>query len=235
MKIRYSISIDIFSNFPEYYRGVVVARGIRNDASPDELITSLRAAENTLSMQLSPENIVSHPRIASWREAYRSLGVKPSDYRPSVEALVRRVVKKDPLPSINRIVDLGNLVSIQNLVPIGAHAIDVLGQDIELRMANGEEIFEPFGSEFVEHPQPGEVVFVEGNTVLTRRWTWRQAKHTLVVPETTAVEINVDGLPPVSQDDVHKICEQVSALVQKYCAGNVRINILSKGNPCIQL
>ena len=113
--------------------------------------------------------------------------------------------------------------------------MDVLHQDIELRLATGQESFEPFGSDIVEHPQPGEVVFVEENTVLTRRWTWRQAKHTLVVPETMAVEINVDGLPPITQAEVRSICTQVAALVQRYCGGEVRVEILSRENPRIIL
>jgi DNA/RNA-binding domain of Phe-tRNA-synthetase-like protein len=235
MSLKYSISKEIFSKFPEYCRGVVTASGISNGDSPDDLLASLRTAESTLGMQLTAENVPTHPKIESWRAAYRLLGVKPSEYRPSVEALLRRVIKKDPLPSINRIVDFGNLLSIQNLVPIGAHAIDVLTQDIELRFATGQELFEPFGSEAVEHPLPAEVIFTEGMTVLTRRWTWRQAKHTLVLPETTSVEFNVDGLPPVYGEDVRQICEQVAALVQKYCGGQASYAILNKENPSIQI
>jgi DNA/RNA-binding domain of Phe-tRNA-synthetase-like protein len=235
MSLNYFISPDVFNRFPGYLRGVVIAHGVRNDPSPAELISALRAAEEALCAQLSPENITTHPRIESWREAYRSLGVKPSDFRPSVEALTRRVLKRDPLPAISTLVDLGNLVSIRSLVPIGAHAIDTLTQDIGLRLASGEEVFEPFGSDIVEHPLPGEIVFVEGNTVLTRRWTWRQARHTLVVPETTAVEFNVDALPPVSRGEVEQLCQEVAALVQLYCGGSARWEILSPDNPVIRL
>lgn len=229
------ISAEVFSKFPLYRRGIVIAHGISNSASPDELIASLRDAENALCLQLTPENITTHPRIESWREAYRSLGVKPSEYRPSMEALVRRVLKRDPLPAISKIVDLGNLVSIQNLVPIGAHAIDLLTADMDLRLATGDEIFEPFGTDIVEHPNPSEIIFAEGNTVLTRRWTWRQSKHTLILPESTAVEFNVDALPPVSDQEVERICNEVAALIQKYCGGNVRHEILSKDNPVMPL
>jgi DNA/RNA-binding domain of Phe-tRNA-synthetase-like protein len=235
MSLQYSISDAVFQKFPDYCRGVVLAHGIRNASSPGELINELRAAEKALASQLTPENVASHPRIESWREAYRSVGIKPGEFRPSMDALARRVVKGDALPAISKIVDLGNLVSIQNLIPIGAHAIDKLTQDIELRFASGDEIFEPFGADVVEHPLPGEIIFVEGNTVLTRRWTWRQSKHTLVVPETTAVEVNVDILPPVTHKEVEQICEKVAALVQKYCGGVVRFEILSSTHPCMLL
>lgn len=231
MSIFFSISPEIFLKFPAYCRGVIVATGIQNGDSPQELVAALRAVEASLSLQLSIQDLPTHPRIQPFREAYRSLGVKPSDYHPSIEALLRRVVKKNPLPSINRIVDLGNLVSIQNLLPVGAHAIDVLSQDIELRFAQGKELFEPSGSDHVEHPLPGEIIFVEGEIVMTRRWTWRQGKHTLVHPETKAVEINVDGLPPITPEEVGRVCEQLAALVQQYCGGGSRYEILWRENP----
>jgi DNA/RNA-binding domain of Phe-tRNA-synthetase-like protein len=235
MTRNYFISPYIFTRFPAYQRGVVLAYGLHNPPSPPELIDALRQAEQALCTQLAPETITSHPRIVSWREAYRSLGVKPSEFRPSVEALARRVLKRDPLPAISTLVDIGTLASIQNLMPIGAHAIDHVTGDIGLRLATGAETFEPFGADIVEHPLPGEVVFVEGEVVLTRRWTWRQAKHTLVVPETTAVEFNVDALPPLTRPEVEQICQQVAALIQRYCGGTTRFSILSAANPSISL
>jgi DNA/RNA-binding domain of Phe-tRNA-synthetase-like protein len=235
MVVHYSISKEIFDKFPGYCRGVVIARGVSNGKSPEELVSALRLAENSLGERLSAETLTSHPQIESWREAYRSAGIKPSDFRPSVEALARRVLKGDPLPLISTLVDLGTLMSIQYLLPIGAHALDFVTQDIALRLATGEEVFEPFGSDVIEHPNPGEIVFVEGSTVLTRRWTWRQAKHTLVVPETKYVEVNVDGLPPVTQTEVDKICQEVARQVQKYCGGTARYEILSQENPRISL
>ena len=226
-----SISKDVFEKFPGYRRGLVIAHGIKNDSSPDGLIELLKSSESQLCMILDQENFVNHPKIAAWREAYRSLGVKPSEYRPSVDALVRRVLKKDPLPAINRIVDIGNIASIQNIVPIGAHAIDLLEGNMELRLATGTESFVPFGSDVLEHPSPSEIIFVEGNTVLTRRWTWRQANHTLVLNTTNAVEINVDALSIITDDELHEICSQVATLVKEYCGGEFHIEILSAKNP----
>jgi DNA/RNA-binding domain of Phe-tRNA-synthetase-like protein len=235
MGVHYSISEAVFSKFPAYCRGVVVAVGITNRDSPEALISDLRELENSLSERFTSQDLLSQPNIQAWREAYRSLGVKPSEYHPSVEALLRRVVKKNPLPSISRIVDLSNLVSLQYLLPVGAHAVDVLSQDIELRLASGQEFFEPFGSDTIERPQPGEIIFAEGDTVLTRRWTWRQARYTLVLPETQAVEINVDGLPPVSQEEVGRVCKHLAGLVQQYCGGEARYEILNRENPRMQL
>lgn len=235
MTKHYSISKDVFEKFPEFRRGVVVATGLTNGPSPAELTASLRVAEAAMPNMLSMDTILENSRIASWREAFRSIGIKPSEFRPSVEALARRVLRGESLPSISSLVDIGTLVTIRHLLPTGAHAIDHLMGDIELRLARGDENFIPFGTDTLEHPAPGEIIFVDGDMVMTRRWTWRQSNHSLVVPETTAVEVNVDALPPFTMSDVESICVEVGDLLVKYCGGSYRYEVLTKEHPVMDL
>jgi DNA/RNA-binding domain of Phe-tRNA-synthetase-like protein len=216
----YSISKDIFTKYPGYCRGVVLAFDVQNGPSSERLVEMLREAEESVRRQTSIENIAEHPRIKPWREAYKAFGAKPSEYRSSIEAMARRVLRGDALPSINTLVDIGNIVSLQHLVPVGGHSMDELTQDISLRLASGEEGFIPFGSNETEHPLPGEVIFTEGNTVLTRRWTWRQANHTLTLPQTRSLEINIDRLPPMEVEEIHAIASQVMGLVSEFCGEN---------------
>ncbi len=227
----YSISDEIFSLFPGYVRGVVLAYDVTNTASPPGLIEMLRAAEVSVRDRLNLEELTDHPRIASWRDAFRKAGIKPSEFRASIEAMTRRVLRQKELPSINALVDIGNTLSLRHLLPTGAHAIDVLTHDIALCKASGEEEFVPFGSDQAEHPDPGEIIFKEGNTVLTRRWSWRQSNHTITLLTTTAVEFNVDGLPPVTESEVEEICQELMELVKKFCGGQMRYEILSRQNP----
>jgi DNA/RNA-binding domain of Phe-tRNA-synthetase-like protein len=233
--LTYTIADEVFAQFPGYARGVVLAYGVRNGESPTEIVSLLREAEALVREQLSLESLIEHPRIASWREAYRSFGAKPSKFRPSVEAMVRRVLRGHELPSINALVDIGNILSLHHLIPAGGHAIDVLTQDIALRPATGEEEFVPFGSEEIEHPLPGEIIFTEGNTVLTRRWTWRQANHTLTLPETTAIEFNIDGLPPVPISEIEAICQRIIELTEQFCGGQTRYGVLTRENPQVRI
>lgn len=230
-KLNYEISSDVFNQFPGYIRGVVRAYGVENRASSDELVALLREAEASVRGRLKIETLTKHPGILSWREAYRAFGAKPTKFRPSMEAMARRVLKNQELPSISALVDIGNIVSLRFLVPAGGHAIDVMEQDIALRAASGDEEFIAFGSDQVEHPLPGEIILTEGNIVLTRRWTWRQANHTLVQPTTTAVEVNVDGLPPVQPTEVEEACQEIMRLIETFCGGSTSFEILSKENP----
>lgn len=233
--LKYTIDQEVFTRFPGYARGVVLAHGVSNGPSPDELVSLLRDAESSLVNELDPETLANHPRIISWREAYRAFGAKPSKFRPSMEAMARRVLNGQQIPSINALVDIGNLISLRYLIPAGGHAIDVVKEDICLRPATGQEEFVPFGSDQMEHPLPGEIVFVEGNTVLTRRWSWRQANHTLTLPETTAIEFNVDGLPPVPRAEVEQAAHELMGLIERFCGGRTRYELLSQESPRIEL
>jgi DNA/RNA-binding domain of Phe-tRNA-synthetase-like protein len=234
MKLKFSISRDIFNLFPDYCRGIVFALGVQNSPTPLALLAKIREVETDIRTRIKPEEVSTHPRLQSWREAYRSFGAKPSEYRSSIESLTRRALK-EPIPSINTLVDIGNLVSLRHLVPVGGHAIDVIRHDIELRRAQGDEDFVAFGTDVHEHPLVGEIIYVEDKTVLTRRWTWRQANHTLVVPETRAIEINIDGLPPVTGPEVEAISKEVMDLVESYCGGKTSYAILNGGNPETQV
>ena len=231
----FTIDEEVFRRFPGYMRGVVVARDLRNAASPAGLVELLRGAEASMRESLDIQRLAEEPRLKSWREAYRSFGARPSEFRSSIEALARRVLHDNPLPSINALVDIGTVVSLRHIAPAGGHAIDVLKNDIALRFATGQEEFVPFGSEAVEHPQPGEVIFAEGSTVLTRRWTWRQAAHTAIQLDTQAIEFNVDGLPPVGVTEVEEACNEIADLIKTYCGGTMRYEIVSQNHPRILL
>lgn len=231
----YSIDQDVFVLFPEYVRGVVLACDVTNLESPSEIVEMLRAGEASVRERLNLAELTTHPQIASWREAYRKAGIKPRDYRSSIEAMTRRVLRNQELPSISALVDISNIFSLRHFLPAGAHAVDFVTHDIALRRASGEEEFVPFGSNEVEHPDPGEIIFAEGNTVLTRRWTWRQANHTLTVMNTQALEFNVDGLPPVTQSKIDEVCRDLIELVRRFCGGRMRYEILTRRNPRMSL
>lgn len=231
----YKISEEIFMKFPGYIRGVVLAYDVANGNTPPDLADLLRQAEASVRDRLNLDTLIEEPRIAAWREAYRAFGAKPSEFRPSMEAMARRVLRGYEIPLINTLVDIGNVLSLRHLIPTGGHAIDLLEDDIELRLADGGETFKPFDSHEIEHPLPGEVVFVEGNAVLTRRWTWRQSDRTLTLPSTTAIEYNVDGLPPVTRAEVEQVCAECIELVSNYSGGRARFEILSQDHPFIFL
>jgi DNA/RNA-binding domain of Phe-tRNA-synthetase-like protein len=234
--VKYTVAQEIFEMYPGYLRGVVVAKGARNGQEERaEIVQLLRAAEEEVRAMDNLEPVSSHPRIAAWRDAYRRFGTKPAKYHSSIEAMARRVRRGDHLPYINDVAALGNTFSLRHLLPVGAHDVGQVGGDLWLARARGDEVFTPFGTDTVESPDPGEVVYIDGKTVLCRRWTWRQAEATKMTPQSSHVAVNVDGLPPVAVDEVERICEEMAGLIERFCGGDVACFYLREVSPVIEL
>jgi DNA/RNA-binding domain of Phe-tRNA-synthetase-like protein len=219
--IRYRIDQSLFSAHPDYRRGVVVVRGANNAATGTKLQAILRNEELRLRERLSNFNIVDVPVIAAWRDAFRQFGAKPSEHRSSIEALTRRILKPDQLPSINPLVDIGNIVSLRHLLPAGVHPLPPAGAQLELRPTIAGDSFLPVDGSPGEQPAPGEIVFSLSNEVLTRRWTWRQAAGTQTLAHATEVFFNVDGLPPSNPDLVFAAMRDIEEMVHEHTGGRV--------------
>jgi len=89
------------------------------------------------------EELSKHPRIANWRKIYSDMGVKPSGYRCSLEALLRRVIKGENIWNVSSVVDCYNCVSVMTLLPMGAYDVHKLKGDLTLRYGKEGEIFLP--------------------------------------------------------------------------------------------
>ena len=222
--------------YPGYARGVVVVDGLHNgEEENSEIVALLREAEAQVRGRNDLEDVAEHPRIASWRVAYAKFGARPSKFFSSIEALVRRVCKGGELPYINDLAAIGNIFSLRHLIPVGGHDVGVIEHDLWLTLAAGDEVFTAFGTDTVENPEPGEVVYLDGKRVLCRRWTWRQADFTKLTPESSHVAINVDGMPPIGFDEVQAICEQVAELTVRFCGGRAVCRYLREESLIIDL
>lgn len=228
--MRYTVHSDIYSVYPDLYTGIAVLSGVSNSASSPEIAALLAEAEARLRAEWGSRPASEHPHVAAWRAAYSTFGVKPSQYRSAVEALVRRVLKGETLPHINKLVDLGNCVSIKHVLPIAAYDLDRVTGDILIKFATGDEEFVPLGTAEVEHPEPGEVVYTDndGKEALSRRWNWRQSEKAKAVEETKRVLLTVEGVNRIPQQAVERATQELIGLLQQFCGGVAQYFLLHK-------
>ncbi len=129
---------------PELRVGVIIASGFDNRRSGEQSAALLAQAAEQVRQRVGDAEIPALPEIAPWREAYRAFGVKPSKYRSSIEGLYRSAVAGS-VRSINPLVDLYNVVSLQAGSPCGGEDLAALDGDIHLTRATGTESFTPLG------------------------------------------------------------------------------------------
>ena len=126
-------------------------------------------------------------------------------------------------------------MSLRHLIPAGGHAIDLLNGDIELRFATGDEEFVAFGTEDWSIPCRARWSSSRATPSSPAAGPGARATHTLTLPETTAIEFNVDGLPPVTRAEIEAACAEVAELIRRFCGGTSRIDYLTAETPRISL
>lgn len=102
------VSREVFAKFPEYIRGVVIARGVDNHGEKPKLIEMLSEVVTKATQDESLQAIKAHPRIANWRQAYTDFGTNPNKFYCSIESLGRRARRGDlrgVVDKLNRDID----------------------------------------------------------------------------------------------------------------------------------
>jgi len=190
---------EVRARFPGLVAGVVAADGVGADvdvgAHVEEHLATARAR-----LDGHPESDL--PEIRAWRRAFAAMGLKPTQYRCASEALLRRLRREGTLPRLHPLVDLCNAVSAAYAVPVAALDLDRVDGDLEVRPATGTEQYLSFAGE-EEHPEPGEVVFVDrAHRAHARRWTNRQSAASAVRADTRTVLVVAEALHDTAGRDV---------------------------------
>ncbi len=227
--MRFSIAPQIFENYPNYCVGGVVAVGLDNRARPENDPQDIRARLDQQAALLrrrfatgestpgGANPLTARPAIAAWREAFRKAGIKPGEFLSSIEALARRALKGDTLPSINPAIDLANSVSLTYLLPLGGHDLDALVGNLAVRPARPGEFFSPpEGSDAqVESVTAGEPVYADDAEVRTRRWVWRQGRKARVSESSRNVFFPIDGWVGLNEGEVREAAHLLKSLLEQ--------------------
>lgn len=206
--MRFSVDERLFNIFPELKIGVLVCEVNNTRYGEDRLGPVVAHLKNSFSYD-KPQD---HPHIIIWREAFKKIGISPSKYYSSIEALLRRVLKSGEVPRINPVVDMYNAISLKYLVPMGGHALEPIEGEIFLGFAKGDEPFYPMDSGELEKAEKDEVVYKDQKEVLTRRWVWRQCNKDKVTEETKRIFIPVDLMEGVSEN----VWESIAADLERF-------------------
>ena len=227
--MNFVISPTVFDHHPDVAVGIVIATRINNTGSHPEITELLRAEESKIRSQFDLETFREHPQLAALQEVHRSFGSNPNKFPPSIQALIKRILKGGELPSINPIVDIYNIISLRYVVCAGAEDTDTCEGDIQLAFADGSEHFLPLGEESEDLPKEGELVYKDDIGVICRKLNWREGDRTKITSETKNAVIVVEGFPPLASEELQNALNDLSSLVEKYCGAQTRIEILAKG------
>ena len=226
-----SVDDAVVARWPSYAAVLVAVdhTDVASLASEAERLLSLAIADAAGHDPDRPD-----PHVEMWQQAYREFGVKPRVARPSVESLLRRAAT---LPRINTLVDLYNAISILHRVPIGGEDLDRYDGVARLSLATGDEPFHTtaHGAAVVEHPTPGEPVWLDGSGVTCRRWNWRQTTRTAITEHTTRVGFIIDSLDAPGHAGALRAAEHLVSILRAGSAAVPHASMVGNTSSTVRL
>ena len=140
-----SLSDDIRKACPDLHV-LVVSCDVKNSEPDEALWREIIAEEAAVCASMKLEDINKWLPIRATRQAYKRLGKDPNRYRPSAEALRRRILRDLPLYKVDTLVDLINLLSIRSGYSIGGFDADkIVGDALVLGVGIEGEVYHGIG------------------------------------------------------------------------------------------
>ncbi|MEM7225926.1 MAG: phenylalanine--tRNA ligase beta subunit-related protein [Pseudomonadota bacterium] len=142
------IEISIAEDFAA--AGIAVSLGclearVEVRESDPALAAAMAEAVARRAEALADGAVAEIPEVAAARKAYKAGGKDPSRYRPSSEALLRRVAQGKGLYRINTLVDCNNLISLETGLPLGCYRRDRIAPPVVFRLGRGGESYQAIG------------------------------------------------------------------------------------------
>ena len=137
--------MQIQIKLPEVKLGIIEAQNVRVEADHPDLTKLLDEVCQRKQNEFTVETLAEAEPVRAIRALFRSWDMDPSKYRPSSEALLRRVVQGKGLYRVSNVVDVGNLFSIETGWPVGCYDRSRIQEPATLRHGTAGESYEGIG------------------------------------------------------------------------------------------
>lgn len=233
-KLTIAISPEILTTFPAL--SIVCCRAhIPTATNLTTTISSLSDKLKSVAKEINNiDPITLLPEIACWRDAYGKIGLKPSKYHSSIEALLRRIKKGQDIATGLPIVDFYNLISLTEKAPIGAYdATKFTTPEIIMRYASpNNDKFDPLGGQAEAFPILSSLaVYASGTEIMCWGFNTRDSKafcvdantqEVLFFSETTDADLGRTAISAI---------QALAACLEQFGIATSSIVCLSHSNP----
>ncbi|BDG61596.1 B3/B4 domain-containing protein [Caldinitratiruptor microaerophilus] len=212
------IGDDLSAVAPGVAIGALLFEGVQAGPAGPELTEALAREAAEAAARLGEGGVTALPGVAGWRRVLKALGTDPARYRPSSEALLRRAVQGKPLPAVNAVVDVNNLVSLRSGLPIGLYDADRLqGPVLTFGAGRPGEVYLALSGREIE--TAGKPVLRDGAGVCGGPLT--DSERTKVTEGTRRALMLLYAPPGFPAADLEAAVDQAAALMVRHAGGRV--------------
>jgi DNA/RNA-binding domain of Phe-tRNA-synthetase-like protein len=126
---------------PTFKLGIIHYTKIVVSSSPQMLKGRLQLFQEQLFFEMDEKAVTEFDGIKEWRALWKKFGADPNRYRPSVEALYRRIAKQNYITPLDSAVDLNNFFSLRYEIPMGIYDMDKIPGDITISIGDEETTY----------------------------------------------------------------------------------------------
>ncbi|TWT03397.1 hypothetical protein FQV26_17320 [Planococcus sp. CPCC 101016] len=140
--MKLTIDPQINKILSDFKIGVIHYNNITVSDSPQMLKGRLQLFQEQLYFDLEDKDLAEFPGLLEWQLIWKALGADPSRYRPSAEALYRRIKKQNYLSTVNSAIDMNSFLSLQYEIPLGLYDADKIAGDVEITVGTSTDRYD---------------------------------------------------------------------------------------------
>ena len=138
-------SAEVSENFSGLSVGMGVVSNVHVEKENEQILRLKKAVYDEVRARYKIEALKDDQTVRAYRDFYWKLGIDPTKTRPSGEALLRRVLHGNELPTISTVVGAYNLASLKTIIPISGFDNEKLNPPFNVRFAEKGETFTGIG------------------------------------------------------------------------------------------
>jgi DNA/RNA-binding domain of Phe-tRNA-synthetase-like protein len=213
-----TITDAIKNKMPNFKIGVIEYGNITVSSTPQMLKGRLHLFQESLMFDMETKEISEFEGLKEWRTMFKQFGTDPSKYRPSVEALYRRVKKGNVLMTDNSAIDINNFFSMQYEIPLGIYNMDAIESPISITIGDSSSQYDALN---------GRVVNMEGKLVTSdRRGPFGSpivdSKRTMITTDTTRALHIIYFTASISSDEAKEMLKAIEKMFIQVHGGEVK-------------
>ena len=222
LHLQYEINSSIKAISSEFKVGIIHYQDIIISDSPQMLKGRIRLFQESCHFDLLEEEVSSIAGVQEWRKVFKQFGKDPNRYRPSVEALYRRLKKGQFLPPINSAVDLNNFFSLKYEIPFGIYDYNKLKGSIEFKIGTENDYYEGLNGNSInlhnlihssDHEGPFGSPFVDSKRTPVTLGT-KNAVHVIYLK------------PSMEYSEANNMLESIGSMFQQVHGGTYSIDVV---------
>jgi len=214
------LSLELRERFPGLAAQIVRFEGVTVARESPKLERYKTEVAERVRERWDVEELREHPTFRAYRDFFWKMDIDPTKTRPAAEALIRRVLRGNPIPKINTWVDAYNLVSMESAIPVASFDADLLEGPLLMREAEEGEEFLGIGMKKPVVLSGGEAVIEDGMR-LAAIYPYRDADHSKVTMKTRRVLMLMCGAPGITLEELEDSAALARRVLPRFCGGTL--------------